>query len=852
MKTIKLYITAALVCLFCISASAQYTNTLYFLYDAPTRHYLNPSFAPSSDGYFLLPAIGWTSFGIGNNSLSLKDVIYPNTLGNTATALNPYATSDGSGAQQLYRRLHNSLKLNADADINLLSFGFRTNDTYVHIFLNERFDSYFGMRKDLFGLLLNGGMNIDGENLYSLNKTGLDAKLYTELGFGISQDFNDQWSWGIKAKYLYGSAHIGAYSNNLGLNLSANEWTATGEGVLLASGPFGYETYNKMEEAAPIKKTSDGLELQIQPFNNNYFAPKGHGAAVDLGVTFKPLDMLTVTAAVTDLGFICWNKGYKYNATINADFTGIGEFNYSDYTDENPDGTKTFNTQRLSDTISTHLTNIFNEGVQLKDPTDGYWSMITAKLNVGIEGNFFDKQLNVGVFSQTKFYKNKVFEEVTLGLAYRPRSWFNLAVSYSFLNGRWSNIGAGLILRGGPIGLTLSADYIPLVYTQKVNFSDSFGMKMPYNTKGLNLGLGISVQFGYKHDRDRDRVKDEFDMCPNTPRHVKVDKYGCPLDEDGDGIPDYIDECPGTPESAFGLVDDKGCPFDSDNDGVPDYLDRCPDTPSGLPVDSVGCPLDGDKDGVPDYRDKCPGTPLGVVVDENGCSLDSDGDGVNDVDDMCPGTPVEAYGTIDQHGCPIDSDNDGVPDYLDRCPETPAEAGEKQRREGVRYIDNAGCEIDTDGDGVPDWKDNCISVPGPDFNKGCPGQSKEMRELFQRALNGIQFETGSARIKPVSYSILNEVGNLILQNPNWNVEIQGHTDSTGKYEKNMVLSQDRAESVKAYLVNYGVPAQQLTANGFGPTEPVASNETAAGRAKNRRVVFNVTYEEVTYKTVYEE
>ena len=127
-----------------------------------------------------------------------------------------------------------------------------------------------------------------------------------------------------------------------------------------------------------------------------------------------------------------------------------------------------------------------------------------------------------------------------------------------------------------------------------------------------------------------------------------------------------------------------------------------------------------------------------------------------------------------------------------------------------------------------------------------------MRELFQRALNGIQFETGSAKIKPVSFPILNEVGNLILQNPNWNVEIQGHTDSSGNYEKNMDLSRKRAESVKAYLVNYGVPEQQLTAKGFGPTEPIASNETAAGRAKNRRVVFNVTYEEITYKTVYDE
>jgi flagellar motor protein MotB len=97
------------------------------------------------------------------------------------------------------------------------------------------------------------------------------------------------------------------------------------------------------------------------------------------------------------------------------------------------------------------------------------------------------------------------------------------------------------------------------------------------------------------------------------------------IDSDGDGVPDDIDRCPDTPRGV--KVDEFGCPLDSDGDGVPDYLDKCPDTPRGVPVDQWGCPikedvtiiLDSDGDGVPDDRDQCPDTPIGARVDERGC-----------------------------------------------------------------------------------------------------------------------------------------------------------------------------------------------------------------------------------------
>jgi OOP family OmpA-OmpF porin len=239
---------------------------------------------------------------------------------------------------------------------------------------------------------------------------------------------------------------------------------------------------------------------------------------------------------------------------------------------------------------------------------------------------------------------------------------------------------------------------------------------------------------------------------------------------------------------------------DDDGDGVANHLDKCPDTPKGVEVDAAGCPIDSDGDGVPDYLDKCPNTPAGVTVDVRGCPVDTDGDGVPDYLDKCPDTPKGAK--VDARGCPVDSDGDGVPDYLDKCPGTP---------KGVP-VDDRGCPL------------KGIEVAGD--------------EWFVRGR--VLFDLNRATIKPEAAEVLLRVANFLRKNQQYAVEIQGNTDSTGSKAWNMELSGKRAEAVKAYLVTNGVAENRLTTRAFGPNEPIAPNNTAEGRAKNRRVDFKPT------------
>ncbi len=175
-------------------------------------------------------------------------------------------------------------------------------------------------------------------------------------------------------------------------------------------------------------------------------------------------------------------------------------------------------------------------------------------------------------------------------------------------------------------------------------------------------------------------------------------------------------------------------------------------------------------------------------------------------------------------GAPVlDSDGDGVMDDADACPDTPY---------GVD-VDSSGCplesDLDTDGDGVVDSIDVCPNtiVGALVDDAGCGYQ-----------LTGAHFRFDSAELNLDADTILNEVALRMQENPGLSLTVGGHTDSVGEEDYNVDLSERRAQAVVDYLVAQGVDSSMLEAVGFGSSMPVASNDTAEGRAANRRVVFN--------------
>jgi len=211
--------------------------------------------------------------------------------------------------------------------------------------------------------------------------------------------------------------------------------------------------------------------------------------------------------------------------------------------------------------------------------------------------------------------------------------------------------------------------------------------------------------------------------------------------------------------------------------------------------------------------------------------LDADGDGIPDERDACPQQAEDRDSFQDDDGCPDpDNDGDGVADGEDTCP---LQAGPKEYD---------GC-ADADGDEVPDNVDQCPNEPGPPANNGCPIKDPPLVVVETdriRIKGNILFESGRAKIQKQSFAILDEVAGVLLKNPNLGpIRIEGHTDNVGSKTINLDLSQRRAEAVMDYLVGKGVSPNRLSAEGFGFSQPIATNATALGRAKNRRVEFRI-------------
>lgn len=421
----------------------------------------------------------------------------------------------------------------------------------------------------------------------------------------------------------------------------------------------------------------------------------------------------------------------------------------------------------------------------------------------GGKGLFQNSLFDYNISAKYKFNNGYILPENN---TLQPFVFLGMGATYSE-SGHYRNLNESSIDLGIPGGIGLNIRFndtwaLELRSLVKYSLSDSIDNNndSPFKTNFGDVftyhSVGVIYAFG-KSDKDRDGVIDKEDNCPEVPGDPLA--KGCP-DDDKDGVANSEDECP----TIAGTI--KGCP-DSDGDLLIDKLDQCPNKPGTI----NGCP-DSDKDKIADKDDDCP-TEYGTI---KGCP-DRDKDEVADKDDKCP----DLYGK--NEGCP-DKDGDGVYDDVDKCPEVKGTI--------------EGCP-DSDNDGLADHADSCPNEAGPMDNKGCPIINKEEEEVMLKAMEGLQFRTGSAVILPTSYSILDNVVTVMKNNTKIDLSIEGHTDNVGIPTSNLSLSKKRAEAARNYLISKGVEAARIFAIGFGDSRPITTNDTPEGRQQNRRVEFVV-------------
>ena len=403
-----------------------------------------------------------------------------------------------------------------------------------------------------------------------------------------------------------------------------------------------------------------------------------------------------------------------------------------------------------------------------------HWN-ISPSLSYLTIGRYLDNNFSLnlsGAYNQIEKYGSQKVDNL---------DYFNLSlgVDYSLAGPLNLNkieptfgVGAGYTwLEEGPFNSNGNGD------SNEVNSTGSFNTSLGL-TYWANDYIGLSLKTTYNYV-----MPDNTDLVQQHFRHSLglTVRFGG-SDTDGDGIQDKKDACPDVP----GLEAFNGCP-DTDGDGIQDSEDSCPDA-AGL-AEFKGCP-------------------------------DTDGDGVSDNNDRCP----NVAGLSDMAGCP-DADGDGITDMRDGCP---SEAGPRGNR---------GCPWpDSDGDSVADKDDKCPNEVGTVANDGCPETpSEDVQATLASYAKTINFDYGKTSIKEEANKTLQAIVEILVQYPNANFVVEGHTDSVGSTAFNQKLSEQRAAVIVDFLTSNGVDASRLSSVGFGETSPVSSNDTKEGMAQNRRV-----------------
>lgn len=660
----------------------------------------------------------------------------------------------------------------------------------------------------------------------------VNAMAWNEYGVNYGQVLSDKgehfFKIGGRLKILQGLASAYAYTDNLDYEL-LNKDTAT---TLIGNFEYGYSSsiddlVNNSSSFSPFKSASKlgvGFDIGfVYEWRPNYKDFKyDMDGETDLWMKNHNKYTLRAGVSIVDIGRMKFTKGgLSRDFSVNTTTLDLRLFDKANDFQE-------FD-QIIDSLITDSKTNGTTDWVANETTGQTYYMNTPTALSLQLDYHIWKWFYVNGTGMINLLGKNTISRvKVPTQFVITPsfdHAWFGLHVPISV--NQYSGWKAGLAARLGPLTIGM-VDFRSMFAHGKVRGTEFFA------------GLRVPILYLAPDDRDLDKVSDKVDNCKDVPGIWAF--KGCP-DTDMDGIPDAEDLCVETP----GLAEFKGCP-DRDGDKIPDKDDECPDL-AGLPF-FKGCP-DTDNDSIVDPKDDCP--EVAGIAAFNGCP-DTDGDGIKDSEDACP----DVAGPLVYNGCP-DTDNDGLFDFVDVCP---TEFGPKENNgcpwpdtDGDGLLDkdddcpnlagpikNKGCPYqDTDGDGVLDKDDDCPTVKGLVELKGCPKIEQEAQEILNTAFENLEFNSGNAIIKEVSFASLNELAALLVKKADWKLQISGHTDNVGDAQKNLILSKQRAESVKAYLASKGVDAKRLNTLFFGETQPVATNDTSEGRQKNRRVEMTVIF-----------
>jgi hypothetical protein len=467
-KTYQFTFILALVLIFNINqqiSQAQVSTTLYHMYGVPQANQLNPAFQPNCNAYLGFPMLSPLNFSLELDPLRYKDIFsYNSQLDQIITFMHPEGNKEA---------FINTLKplnaLNTSIGTNPLSMGWRDKQFYFTIDFTEKIDQNFRFTKDFMEFFLNGNRN---QERFNFSETGLDVKYYHELALGISYDYDDQFQIGARAKVLFGMADLNTSLSDITVRAYEDRWDFNSTMIVDISAPFisvpvdsaGFVIWDEINADSSVE--NDDYAGFVKDNIGNFLGTGNLGFGVDFGFNFNPIENLSISASVNDLGFIRWKKN-TYHLKQDGTFGWEGvEVTLEEDWDPG---------EIILDSLKSQM-NFTSE-------KESYTTFLSGKVYLGAAYELGEK-VKFGIVTRTRIYNSHFFNQYTFSANVMPIRMFSATLSYSIIGKNYTNFGLGLSLRLGPFNMYFITDQTPSGYL------------LPETINSVNFRFGLNLAFG--------------------------------------------------------------------------------------------------------------------------------------------------------------------------------------------------------------------------------------------------------------------------------------------------------------------------------------------------------------------
>lgn len=458
---IKHIASIALAVVLSAGVSAQTTlNSSYFMEKMTKRNQLNPALK-TPNNYVSMPSLGNFYLGI-NSNLGLGTFLYPRD-NKLVTFLHESVPAD-----EFLNKLTPNNTIELDMGLDLISFGFWAwgGQNTFNLALKSNTGAY--LPREIFEFLKTG-QEATGVTRYDMSNITATTSNYLELALGHARDITDKLSAGAKIKVLIGAAHAEARIDRMDISMSQNEWTIKQAGHLQAT---------SLLELTTDPETGEVTDYKV----GNNFGLAGFGLGFDLGATYEIIDNLTLSAALTDIGFMRWNNLTRAETDPDKGFIYTGFDNIGAEDDENGDNPFDQKADQLGDDLKA-LTKFY------QSDTRSVANSLRTTLRVGAEYAVLDNAISFGLLSTTRFVGYRTYAEGMAAINFRPLSALHLTVNGSVSN-MGSSVGAILNICAPGFNFFVGTDYFATKYSKQF---------IPINHARANLSFGFNITFGKNH-----------------------------------------------------------------------------------------------------------------------------------------------------------------------------------------------------------------------------------------------------------------------------------------------------------------------------------------------------------------